>query len=118
VKKVYAYKGCDSCRKAIKWLRENEIEIEEIAIRENPPSKAELAQMLEARGGVLRALFNTAGKDYREQGLKDRLGDMTFDEAAELLTANGNLVKRPFLIGEGVGLVGFKEAEWSEVLVS
>jgi len=34
-----------------------------------------------------------------------------------LLARNGNLVKRPFLIGSGVGLVGFDEAEWAKILV-
>lgn len=114
--KLYGYKGCDSCRKAIKWLRAQEVEFEEIAIRESPPTREELSAMLEARGGELRALFNTSGKDYRELGLKDHIGAMSFNEAADLLSQNGNLVKRPFLIGDGVGLVGFKEPEWSEAL--
>lgn len=114
--KVYAYKGCDSCRKAIKWLRAEGVDFEEVAIREQPPTKAELAEMLAARGGELRALFNTSGMDYRQLGLKDRIANLTFDDAAELLGQNGNLVKRPFLIGDGVGLVGFKDAEWREAL--
>mgnify|MGYP000262387889 CR=1 FL=1 len=116
--KVYTYKSCDSCRKAVKWLRGEEVRFEELAIRETPPTKTELQSMLESRGNELRALFNTAGRDYRELGLKDKIDAMTFDEAAELLTGNGNLVKRPFLIGDGVGLVGFKEAEWAAALGS
>lgn len=97
-------------------MRAQGIQFEEVAIREQAPGKGELASMLEQRGGDLRSLFNTSGKDYRELGLKDRIADMDFDEAAELLTRNGNLVKRPFLLGQGVGLVGFKQAEWSEAL--
>lgn len=112
--KVYAYKGCNSCRKAIKWLRAEGVEFEEVAIREQPPTKAELAEVLAARGGELRSLFNTSGLDYRQLGLKDRIACLTFEEAADLLTQNGNLVKRPFVIGKGVGLVGFKEVEWGE----
>lgn len=38
--------------------------------------------------------------------------------AFDLLSSNGNLVKRPFLIGEGKVLVGFKEAEWEKAFVS
>ena len=33
---------------------------------------------------------------------------MSEEEALKLLSQNGNLVKRPFLIGENVRLVGFK----------
>ncbi|TLD69013.1 arsenate reductase family protein [Phragmitibacter flavus] len=117
--KVYAYKGCSTCRNAIKWLEANGVEFEERAIRETPPSVAELKGMLSARG-ELRALFNTSGMDYREMGMKDKLPGMSEDEALQLLAENGNLVKRPFAIDEeaGVYLNGFKEAEWEKVLDS
>ena len=36
----------------------------------------------------------------------------TVDEAVKLLSENGNLVKRPFLVTGGGGLVGFDETEW------
>ncbi len=72
--------------------------------------------MLKARGGELRRLFNTSSQDYRDAGLKDRLEGMTKDEAFAILRENGNLVKRPFLIGDGVAVNGFRESEWEEVL--
>jgi arsenate reductase len=34
----------------------------------------------------------------------------------ELLATDGMLVKRPLLIGEGVVLVGFREAEWGKAV--
>jgi arsenate reductase (glutaredoxin) len=114
VLKVYLYKNCSTCRDAKKWLQGRGIAFEELAIRETPPSPAELAAMLAARGGKLSAMFNTSGQDYRELGLKDRLPTMTNEEAFALQQTNGNLVKRPFVIGEGIGLVGFKVAEWEK----
>jgi arsenate reductase len=30
---------------------------------------------------------------------------------------NGNLVKRPFAVGDGVALVGFDEAAWASALL-
>ncbi|MAS97091.1 MAG: ArsC family transcriptional regulator [Verrucomicrobiales bacterium] len=114
--KVYTYSKCSTCRKAVKWLSEKGIEFDEIPIREKPPTKAELKEMLKAYDGELRRLFNTSGQDYRALGLKDKLPGMSESEAITLLAGNGNLIKRPFLLGEGVGLVGFKEADWEEVL--
>jgi arsenate reductase len=39
---------------------------------------------------------------------------MTEAAALALLAGNGNLVKRPFLLGaDGLGLVGFNEAVWA-----
>lgn len=113
---VYAYKNCDTCRKALKWLKENGIDHETKAIRETPPTPAELKTALAANGGDLRKLFNTSGGDYRELGLKDKLPSMSEAEAIDLLSKNGNLVKRPLLIGKGVALTGFNETAWSEAL--
>lgn len=116
--KVYAYKGCSTCKNAIKWLKEKGIEHEELAIRETPPSIVELKKMLAARKGELRALFNTSGQDYREMGLKDTLPGMSEAEALKLLSENGNLVKRPFVIDEkkDIALNGFKQPEWDALM--
>ena len=73
-------------------------------IRETPPKKSELQTMLKAYDGELKRLFNTSGGDYREQKLGPKLAE------------NGNLVKRPFVLGEGVALVGFSESVWQERL--
>lgn len=113
---VYTYASCDSCRKAVKWLRTHEVKFIEKPIRETPPAVAELRAMLKRQGGELRKLFNTAGQDYRALGLKDTLATMSESEAFQLLAKNGNLVKRPFLIGGDVGLTGFDEAVWAETL--
>ncbi|HCR30541.1 MAG TPA: ArsC family transcriptional regulator, partial [Opitutae bacterium] len=44
--KVYSYKGCDGCRKALKWLDAKGIDYENVAIRETPPANRELETML------------------------------------------------------------------------
>lgn len=113
---VYAYKGCDTCRKALKWLAERGIPHEVKAIRETPPTVEELNAAVAAFGGDLRPLFNTSGGDYRELGLKDKLPGMSAEEAVALLSTNGNLVKRPFVVGKAVSLAGFKADEWARVL--
>ena len=37
---------------------------------------------------------------------------ITEAECLKLLSTNGKLIKRPFLLSEQIGLVGFKEADW------
>ncbi len=39
-------------------------------------------------------------------------------DALELLASNGNLVKRPFALGDGVALVGFDERAWRTALLA
>ncbi len=115
--KIYTLSNCDTCRKATKWLRAQAVAFEERAIRETPPSAAELRAMLAAYDGDIRKLFNTSGRDYREQKLGEKLPTLAPAAALALLAANGNLVKRPFLIGEGVALVGFDETAWRASLL-
>lgn len=113
---IYTYRNCGTCKKATKWLDANGIAYNELPIRDTPPSKAELQEMLEYQEGNLKALFNTAGGDYRELNLKDCIGSMSVSEAFDLLANRGNLVKRPFLLSDDIGLVGFKEATWEQLL--
>ena len=114
--KIYTLSNCDTCRSATKWLRSHDVAFEEVAIRETPPNVSELRSMLAAYDDDLGRLFNSAGRDYRDQKLAEKLPDMTTPTALTLLAGNGNLVKRPFLIGEGVALLGFNEKTWETVI--
>jgi arsenate reductase len=111
--KIYTLKNCSTCRAATTWLRTRRIPFKEVAIRDTPPPVAELRTVLDANERELRRLFNTAGREYREQKLAEKLPTLTVTAALTLLAQNGNLVKRPFMIGEGVCLVGFNEKAWA-----
>jgi len=112
----YIYDGCDTCRKAKRWLAEHEVAVTFKPIRETPPSAAELKRMREHLDGEVKRLFNTSSRDYREGGYKDRLADMSWSEVVAALRANGNLVKRPFLLTADGGSVGFKPEVWGRLL--
>jgi len=114
--KVYTYANCSTCRRATDWLRSRKIEFAEHPIRETPPSVAELETMLAAKQGALKRLFNTSGRDYREGAVGEKLATLSTREALALLAHNGNLVKRPFVLGRGVALVGFDEKTWAAAL--
>ena len=113
--KIYEYKNCGTCRQALKFLTARGVNFTTIPIREQPPSAAELKRMLEVYGGDLRKLFNTSGQDYQRLKLKDRIAAMTAAEAIQLLSSNGNLVRRPFVVTARGGAVGFKEEEWGKL---
>jgi arsenate reductase len=114
--KLYTYQKCSTCRSARKFLEARGIAYQELPIRETPPPPAELARMLRAYDGKMTRLFNTSSQDYRDAGLKDTLPSLSQTDAFARLQQNGNLVKRPFLLGDDVALVGFKEPEWTERL--
>ena len=87
------------------------------AVPEVEGDSATLRAVLRQKAGAIGKLFNTSGKDYREQKLGEKMPTMTETEAIAVLSKNGNLVKRPFVVGEDIGLVGFDEAEWTEAIL-
>jgi arsenate reductase len=113
---VYTYANCDTRRRAVKWLAAHRLAFEERPIRETPPTLAELRTMLAACAGELRRLFNTAGRDYRTLKLGEKLSTLDPEATLRLLARNGNRVKRPFLLGSRVALVGFDETSWAATL--
>lgn len=117
---IYEYNGCSTCKNAIRFLEARKTEFIRVPIVESPPSLSELQKMvgyLKARGSDFKKLFNTSGILYREMGISEKLkAGMTEAEALKLLSANGKLIKRPFLLTGKSGTVGFNEAEWKELL--
>jgi arsenate reductase len=111
---IYEYAKCSTCKNALKFLEKRKIGFEKKAIVETPPTEKELRQMLKWMGGELKKLFNTSGIQYRVLGLSEKLSKMSLDQALSLLSQNGKLVKRPFVLGENFGLLGFKQKEWEE----
>jgi arsenate reductase len=118
--KIYEYAGCSTCRKALRYLDAKKRTYQRVPIVEQPPTAAELKKMLgylEARGKTFRNLFNTSGEQYRALGMADRLkAGMTEDEAIALLSKNGKLVKRPFLLTDKGGAAGFDEETWGALV--
>jgi len=107
--RVYQYANCDTCRRAVKWLKEQGRELELLPIMETPPSEAELARLIAQSGLPVDKWFNVAGEAYRELGLKDRLRTMTDEEKIRLLASNGRLIKRPVVTDGKRATVGFRD---------
>lgn len=111
------YVKCSTCKKAEKWLIEKGIEFEKRDIASENPDKDELMTWMEKSGLDFKKFFNTSGMKYRELGLKEKVPFMTKEEAADILSKDGMLVKRPLLIGDDFVLVGFNENQWKDKLV-
>lgn len=109
---VYYYPSCNTCKKALKWLEAKGVEVDLKHIVEETPSKELLQEVLTKSGMPIKKLFNTSGKKYRELNMKEKQATMTEDEILDLLASEGMLIKRPLVIGDDVGLIGFKEEDW------
>ncbi|WP_296806479.1 arsenate reductase family protein [uncultured Methanobrevibacter sp.] len=111
------YPKCSTCRKAKKWLEENNLEFQEKDIVEDNPTVEELKEWYQKSDLPLKRFFNTSGMKYRELKLKDKLPEMSEDEQLELLATDGMLVKRPVIVTDDAVLTGFRQKEWEEKLL-
>lgn len=118
--KIYEYKNCSTCKSALKYLDAKGITYEKHPIVEQPPTPAELRQMLshiKSEGQTFKKLFNTSGELYRELKISEKIeAGMTEAEAIQLLSKNGKLIKRPFLLTSKGGITGFKPDAWDRLL--
>ena len=114
--KLFSYSSCSTCRRAIKWLKNNDILFELIDLLEAPPSKEMLVSASELYGDR-KYLLNTSGLVYRSIG-SCVVKKMTDNEFFEQLFMEPRLIKRPFLYkSKKCFLVGFKEEKWAEKLL-
>lgn len=112
------YPPCSTCKKARKWLDQNNLTYTSRHIKEENPTYEELKQWLESSGLPVKKFFNTSGLLYKSMELKDKLPSMSVEEQLHLLATDGMLVKRPLVITDnGTVLTGFQEKEWSEALL-
>ena len=110
------YPKCTTCKKAEKWLDDNDIGYEMRDIKTDNPTYDELNEWYNLSGLPLKKFFNTSGLLYKSMNLKEKLPTMSESEMLKLLSSDGMLVKRPLLIGDDFVLVGFKESKWEEKL--
>ena len=118
--RIYEYAGCSTCKKALKYLDAKKKKYEKVPIVEQPPTVSELKTMLsylKASGKTFKNLFNTAGEQYRALKIGDRIkAGMTEQEGIALLSKNGKLIKRPFLLTPKGGATGFQTETWDTLV--
>lgn len=113
---VYQYPKCSTCRKALKWLGEHDVEHSSSDLVATPIPLAKLRD-LHARSGLpIKRFFNTSGESYRNGQFGSKLPKMSDAEALAALAADGKLVKRPIVDAGKTVLVGFDEDAYADAL--
>ena len=110
----YSYLKCSTCRKAAKWLDNKAFEYQLIDIVKEPPLLKYINLALDQYSLDKKRVFNTRGKSFK--GIDSDIKDLSNEKIIELLSNDGKLIKRPFLIvNESKFIMGFDESEY-EVL--
>ncbi len=113
---ILCYPKCGTCKKAEKWLKENGIDYKYRPIVEENPSVEELKKWFVDTALPINRWFNTSGKLYRENNIKDIIKTASTDELIEILASDGMFIKRPILLANGKVTTGFKQEEWEDIL--
>lgn len=108
--KVYGIKNCDTVKKALKFLNENEVEYEFVDFKKVSPTKADLQRWKKVFGDLP---VNKRGTTFRK--IKEAYEAATESEKVNLLIENSSAIKRPVVEGK-INLLGFNAQEWSELL--
>ena len=110
------YPKCSTCKKAKKYLTNNNIIFTSRDITLDPPTPKELKKYLSlTKHKNINKFFNTSCIKYRELNLKDKLINMTEDEKINLLSSDGMLIKRPLLVMDNQIIIGFKESDYKKI---
>lgn len=107
------YPKCSTCKRAKKWLIDNNIGFSERNIVVDNPTMDELSEWLIKYNISVSKLFNTSGIKYRELDLKNKQVNMSEEDKVSLLATDGMLIKRPLVVTDNKILIGFKEKEWN-----
>jgi len=108
---VFGIKSCDTCRRAKKYLTEQDIEFRFHDVREDGLD----IQMLERWAARIdwQKLLNKQSLTWRKIPEVDR-NDMTKDKAFALMIDRPTLLKRPVLEAEKFLAVGFSEKRFAD----
>lgn len=91
---IYHNPRCSTSRKTLDLLRDNGIEPRIVQYLKTPPTRAELARMIEDAGIEVRAAVRKRESLYGELGLADADDDQLLDAMAE----HPILIERPFVV--------------------
>ena len=100
----------------MKWLDKKDFEYQLIDIVKEPPLINYLNLALKQYSADIKKIFNTRGKSFKSLNLS--IYGLSRDEIIKLLSSDGKLIKRPFLIYEGKKVIlGFNEIQYAKQFI-
>lgn len=111
--KVYGIKTWDSVRKALRFFKDNNLEVEFFDTKKETPSSSSIKSWIEKSD--IDLVFNSKGTKYRSLGLKEL--NLDANGKFEWLCKEPMLLKRPIIEFNDKVIVGFKEDIYKETFL-
>src|SRR5699024_2222244 len=80
---LYWYPNCNTSKKAKKWLEDHDLTYTLVHLVEETPNEATISELMDKSDLSPRRFFNTSGKVYREQNMKNIVKVETKEEIAQ-----------------------------------
>lgn len=109
--KIYYLASCDTCRKIIKSLPENDLVFQDI--RQDPITEEKLEEMHKLAGSY-EALFSRKAQLYKSMGLKDQT--LTEADFKKYILEHYTFLSRPVFIIDGKIYIGNSQKNVAEVI--
>jgi len=108
---VYGIKTCQSVRNALKFFKDNNIEVEFFDFKQKSPTASKIKDWI--KKSDINTLFNSKGTKYKTLNLKE----LNLDEQGkyEWLCKEPMLFKRPIVEYDNKLIVAWNEEEYKKV---
>lgn len=114
--KVYGYKKCSTVSKSIKFLKNQDYEVEFFDFVQEQIPRDVLINLINNSTLDIDVFFNQKGQLFKSLGLKVLLEKINDDEKLNLLLSDGKLIKRPIIEINDKIFVGFNESDLQQYL--
>lgn len=111
--KIYGITSCGSVKKALKFFKDHDLNIEFIDLKKTQIDPIKLNDWI--KQSDLTILLNTKGTTYRSLNLKEL--NLTENDKKEWLLKEQMLFKRPIVEYNNGILVGFDEDKYKTILI-
>ncbi len=109
---VYTLKTCDTCKKALKWLDDENIAHSNHDVRADGLTEDTIGSIVEALGW--ETALNRRSTTWRNLSDAEK-SDLDNGKAVALIAANPTLMKRPVFVKGANMLAGFTDATKSDL---
>lgn len=112
---IYGIKNCSTVKKALNWLKENQIGFEFHDFKKEGISVEKLQEWSEKVG--YGKLLNKQGLTWKQLDAETKASVTGEKEALQLLHAKNSMIKRPVLEFQGQLVLGFEEAVYQKLFL-
>ena len=106
---IYTQSSCSSSRKALKWLKENNIAYNEKRITSQPLTLAEFKQILSMTEEGTDEIIATNSNDFKN--LKVDIDQLSIQQLYNLIQQHPRMLRSPILMDEKRIQIGYNEMD-------